>query len=46
MEGNGTKPPSQPDLSGIPPVVAYQDELEARGQLRLANIDQETGEIS
>ena len=35
LVGPGQKPPSQPDLDGVPPVVAYQDELEARGQGRL-----------
>lgn len=45
MEGKGGKPPSQPDLDGVHPVVAYQDELEARGQISLENIDPETGEI-
>jgi hypothetical protein len=44
--GPGQEPPSQPDLDGIPPVVAVagstQAELEARGQLR---IDLSTGEI-
>ena len=43
--GPGQEPPSQPDLDGIPPVVAVagstQAELEARGQLR---IDLSTGE--
>lgn len=43
MTGLGLEPPSQPDLAGVPPTVAYQAELEARGQLR---IDQDTGEIS
>jgi hypothetical protein len=33
MIGPGTSPPSQPDLDGMPPVVAFQ------------NIDHETGEI-
>jgi len=45
MSGPGLEPPSQPDLEGMPPVVAYQAELEARGQLRL-NVDPDTGEIS
>lgn len=44
IDGDGLEPPSQPELNGIPPVVAYHDELEARGQQRL-NIDPETGEI-
>lgn len=46
--GPGQEPPSQPELDGIPLVVATtspQAELEARGQLRLGNIDPETGEI-
>lgn len=43
--GPGLEPPSQPDFPEIPPVVAYQAELEARGQLRLGGIDPETGEI-
>ena len=48
LQGPGQEPPSQPDLDGIPPVVATstQDELEARGQLRLDNIDPDTGEIT
>ena len=48
LQGPGQEPPSQPDLEGIPPVVAtsIQAELEARGQLRLGNIDPETGEIA
>ena len=45
MEGPGQEPPSQPDLDGVPPVVAIQAELEARGQLRLGGIDPNTGEI-
>ena len=45
-QGLGQEPPSQPDLEGVPPVVAYQQDLEARGQLRLENIDPDTGEIS
>lgn len=47
MSGPGLDPPSQPDLGGIPPTVAYQAYLEARGQQRLAglDIDPETGEI-
>lgn len=45
MEGSGQEPPSQPDLDGLPPVVAIQSELEARGQLRLGGIDPDTGEI-
>lgn len=51
MEGPGLEPPSQPDLAGVPPVVAYQQseqaELEKRGQLRLPElpVDPETGEI-
>lgn len=47
MLGPGLEPPSQPDLDGVPPVVATQPdhaELERRGQLRLA-VDPETGEI-
>lgn len=48
LDGRGQEPPSQPDLTGIPPVVAVQgpskDELERRGQLRL-RIDPETGEV-
>lgn len=44
MDGPGLEPPSQPDLAGVPPVVAYQAELEARGQLRL-KVDPDTGEI-
>ena len=43
MTGPGLDPPSQSDLAGIPPTVAYQAELEARGQQRLA-IDPDTGE--
>lgn len=46
--GQGSEPPSQPELDGVPPVVAVQNlqtELEARGQLRLGNIDPDTGEI-
>ena len=45
LDGPGQEPPSQPELAGIPPVVATasaQAELEARGQLR---IDLSTGEI-
>lgn len=45
MEGPGQEPPSQPDLDGVPPVVAIQNEPEARGQLRLGGIDPDTGEI-
>lgn len=45
MDGQGQQPPSQPDLDGVPPVVAYQDALEKAGQLRLDNIDPSTGEI-
>jgi hypothetical protein len=45
MDGPGQEPPSQPDLDGVPPVVAYQSELEQRGQLRL-NVDPDTGEIT
>lgn len=44
MSGPGLDPPSQPELDGMPPVVAYQTELENRGQMRL-NVDPETGEI-
>lgn len=44
MTGPGLEPPSQPDLAGVPPTVAYQAELEAHGQQRLA-IDPDTGEI-
>jgi len=44
MVGDGQEPPSQPELDGVSPVVAYQAELEARGQMRL-NVDPETGEI-
>ena len=36
LDGPGQEPPSQPELAGIPPVVATasaQAELEARGQL-------------
>lgn len=44
MEGPGMDPPSQPDFPEVPPVVAYQAELEKRGQLRLP-VDPETGEI-
>ena len=36
MEGAGQKPPSQPDLDGVPPVTAYQAEF----------TDPETGEIT
>lgn len=46
--GSGQDPPSQPDLTGMPPVVATTSdraELEAREQLRLGNIDPDTGEI-
>jgi len=42
MQGPGLNPPSQPELDGVPPVVAYQAELEARGQMR---IDLDTGEL-
>lgn len=42
MDGPGMEPPSQPELEGVPPVVGFQTELEARGQMR---IDVETGEI-
>jgi hypothetical protein len=45
MEGLGLKPPSQPELDGVPPVIVYQTELEAHGQMRLGGIDPETGEI-
>jgi hypothetical protein len=45
MQGPGMEPPSQPELDGVPPVVAYQAELEKRGQLRLPVVDPETGEI-
>lgn len=46
--GPGAEPPSQPELDGVPPVVAIQSrqvELESRGQLRLKGIDPDTGEI-
>lgn len=45
MQGSGLEPPSQPDLDGVPPVVAYQAALEKAGQLRLDTIDPTTGEI-
>jgi hypothetical protein len=44
MDGAGLEPPSQPDLVGIPPVVAYQSEQQNIKQIR-PNIDSETGEI-
>lgn len=44
MDGPGQEPPSQPELVGVDPMVAYQAELEARGQLRL-NVDPDTGEV-
>ena len=46
IDGDGMDPPSQPELDGMPPVVAYQNELESRGQQRLNHIDPETGEIT
>lgn len=45
MQGLGQEPPSQPELEGVPPVVACQDALEKAGQLRLDSIDPSTGEI-
>lgn len=55
MVGRGQAPPSQPDLDGMPPVVATlsddQDKLEQRGQLprdtphRAEFINSETGEL-
>lgn len=44
MEGPGLDPPSQPELDGIPPVVAYKTDFESSGQTPF-NIDPETGEI-
>lgn len=42
--GSGLKPPSQPSIDGLEPdLPSIQDQLEARGQQRLA-IDPETGE--
>ena len=46
--GPGERPPSQPSIEGMEPdlPVITRDELEKRGQLRLENIDPETGEIA
>jgi len=45
--GPGEDPPSQPSIPGMEPdLPSIQAELEARGQLRLGNIDPETGEIA
>ena len=44
--GPGEEPPSQPSIPGMEPdLPSIQAELEARGQLRLGNIDPDTGEI-
>jgi hypothetical protein len=45
VSGPGLEPPSQPELDGVPPVVALQKQpikIDARGQLK---IDMDTGEI-
>ena len=46
--GPGERPPSQPSIEGMEPDLPAitRDELEKRGQLRLENIDPETGEIA
>lgn len=45
--GAGETPPSQPSIPGMEPdLPSIQAELEARGQLRLGNIDPDTGEIT
>lgn len=45
--GPGQTPPSQPAIDGLEPdLPSIQAELEARGQLRLGNIDPDTGEIT
>ena len=45
--GAGETPPSQPSIPGMEPdLPSIQAELEARGQLRLGNIDPDTGEIA
>ena len=45
--GPGGEPPSQPSIPGMEPdLPSIQAELEARGQLRLGNIDPDTGEIA